>query len=137
VWILKFNKNESLKKFMINFSKQIFTWWNKQTLGTFFFTLFTGQFAGIDEFGNKYYFNSKGKRWVIYKDNVEASKIPPEWHLWIHSLNTNEPTSEMKKFPWQKKYEENLTGTKRAHRPEGSLTSNLEQNMKKYEAWNP
>ena len=38
---------------MFNFLKQIFTWWHKQTLGTFIYTLFTGKLAGIDEFGNK------------------------------------------------------------------------------------
>ena len=28
-----------------------------------------------------------GKRWVIYKDEVEeSSKIPSEWHQWIHFL---------------------------------------------------
>ena len=37
---------------MTNFLKQIFTWWNRQTIGTFFYTLFTGKFVGDDEFGN-------------------------------------------------------------------------------------
>ncbi len=55
------------------FLKQIFTWWHKQTIGTFIFTLFTGKLSGIDKFGNKYYTNSRGKRWVIYKDNIESS----------------------------------------------------------------
>ena len=45
---------------MINFLKQIFTWWHKQTVGTFFYTLLTGKLAGIDSFGNKYYYNLKG-----------------------------------------------------------------------------
>ena len=35
--------------------KVIFTWWNRQTLGTFLKTLFTGKFVGKDKFGNKYY----------------------------------------------------------------------------------
>ena len=122
---------------MINFLKQIFTWWHKQTIGTFIYTLFTGKFAGSDQFGNKYYFNSKGKRWVIYKDNIEASKIPPDWHSWIHFLKINKPSNEEKKFLWQKQHEENLTGTARAYKPEGSLTSALKKNMKKYETWKP
>ena len=120
---------------MINFLKQIFTWWHRQTVGTFIYTLFTGKFAGKDQFGNKYYSNSKGKRWVIYKDNVEASKIPPEWHLWIHYLTKNKPSDKINSFSWQKKYEENLTGTERAHKPEGSLATNPKKNMKKYETW--
>ena len=122
---------------MINFLKQIFTWWHKQTLGTFIYTLFTGKLIGRDQFGNKYYSNSKGRRWVIYKNNIESSKIPPDWHSWIHFLKINKPSYEEKKFSWQKQYEENLTGTARAYKPEGSLTSGLKKNMKKYEIWKP
>ena len=122
---------------MINFLKQIFTWWHKQTLGTFIYTLFTGKLIGRDQFGNKYYSNSKGRRWVIYKNNIEASKIPPDWHSWIHFLKINKPSNEEKKFLWQKQYEENLTGTARAYKPEGSLTSGFKKNMKKYEIWKP
>ena len=122
---------------MINFLKQIFTWWHKQTLGTFIYTLFAGKLIGLDQFGNKYYSNSKGRRWVIYKDNIESSKIPPDWHSWIHFLKINKPSNEEKKFSWQKQYEENLTGTARAYKPEGSLTSSLKKNMKKYEIWKP
>ena len=122
---------------MINFLKQIFTWWHKQTLGTFIYTFFTGKLIGRDKFGNKYYSNSKGRRWVIYKDNIEASKIPPDWHSWIHFLKINKPSNEEKKFLWQKQYEENLTGTARAYKPECSLTSGLKKNMKKYEIWKP
>ena len=120
---------------MINFLKQIFTWWHKQTLGTFIYTLFTGKIIGRDQFGNKYYSNSKGRRWVIYKDNIESSKIPPDWHSWIHFLKINKPSNEEKKFLWQKQYEENLTGTARAYKPEGSLTSDSKKDMKKYETW--
>ena len=119
----------------MNIFKYIFTWWNKQTLGTFIYTLFAGKFYGKDNFGNKYYFNSKGKRWVIYKDGIEATKVPPEWHSWIHFINTKEPLKNIIKFSWQKEHEENLTGTKKAHKPEGSLNNNLKKNMKKYETW--
>ena len=122
---------------MIAFLKQIFTWWNKQTLGTFIYTFIKGKYIGTDEFGNKYYSNSSGKRWVIYKDLVEASKIPPEWHSWIHFIKDKQPTEKLEKFSWQKKYEENLTGTKKAHKPEGSLSSKTKKNIKIYESWNP
>ena len=117
--------------------KQIFTWWNRQTFGTFIYTLFTGKFVGKDEFGNKYYSNSKGKRWVIYKSKVESSKIPPNWHLWIHFLINNKPLDNSMKFKWQKEHEGNLTGTPKAHKPDGSLISDLKANMKKYETWKP
>ena len=120
---------------MTSFLKQIFTWWHKQTFGTFLYTLFTGKLIGSDEFGNKYYSNFKGKRWVVYNNNVESSKIPPDWHSWIHFLKTNKPSAQTKKFSWQIQHKENLTGTKEAYKPEGSLASDSKKNMKKYETW--
>ena len=120
---------------MINFFKQIFTWWNRQTIGTLIYTLFKGKFVGIDQFGNKYYSNSSGKRWVIYSDVVESSKIPPDWHQWIHFMKNNKPTENTNKFEWQKQHKENLTGTKEAYKPEGSLSAESKKNMKKYETW--
>ena len=121
---------------MVDFFKQIFTWWHRQTVGTFIYTLFRGKFVGKDEFGNKYYSNSKGKRWVIYKSTIESSRIPPEWHLWIHFLSKNKPSDNLIKFNWQKKYEENLTGTIKAYKPDGALSSDSKTDMKKYETWN-
>ena len=120
---------------MTGFIKQIFTWWNRQTIGTFIYTFFTGKFVGKDQFGNKYYFNSKGKRWTIYKNKVESSTIPAEWHMWIHFLKNEKPLDSLNKFKWQKKHEENLTGTKEAYKPEGSLAADSKKNMKKYETW--
>ena len=120
---------------MVNFLKQIFTWWHKQTVGTFIYTLLAGKFIGNDQFGNKYYTSSKGKRWVIYKNNIDASKVPPEWYLWMHNLSVTKPPDKIDSFSWQKKYEGNLTGTERAHKPEGSLATDLKKNMKKYETW--
>ena len=120
---------------MINFLKQIFTWWHRQTFGTFIYTLFVGKFAGKDEFGNKYYSSSSKKRWVIYKNNIESSKIPSDWYLWIHFLTKNIPSEKSIKFSWQTKHSENLTGTKEAYKPEGSLASDVKKNIKKYETW--
>ena len=48
----------------------IFTWWNKQTFGTFLKTLFFGKFVGSDEHGNKYYQSKKNERWVVYAKNI-------------------------------------------------------------------
>jgi len=120
---------------LINFLKQIFTWWNRQTFGTFVYTLIYGKYVGNDQFGNKYFSSTSGKRWVIYKDRVESSKIPPEWHLWIHFLKENKPAENLNKFNWQKQHEENLTGTDKAYKPEGSLSLKSQKNMKKYETW--
>ena len=57
--------------------KQIFTWWNSQTLGTFLYTIFFGKFVGEDEFGNKYYQNKKENKFFWqkpHKDNKTGSK---------------------------------------------------------------
>ena len=40
---------------MLTLIKQIFTWWNQQTIGTWIYTLIFGKKKGSDEFGNKYY----------------------------------------------------------------------------------
>ena len=120
----------------MSFLKQLFTWWHRQTFGTFVYTLIFGRFVGEDEFGNKYYSDSKEKkRWVIYKKRVESTKIPPNWHSWIHFQTKNKPNLKRQLFSWQKQHEENLTGTKRAHKPDGSMLNNEKKDMKKYETW--
>jgi len=113
--------------------KIIFTWWNKQTFGTFLKTLFTGKFVGNDEFGNKYYKNNKGQRWVIYKDNIEATKITSEWYLWMHHTIDKIPNENNKeKFGWQKKHQENKTGTNKSYKP---IKIKKDVIKKKYESW--
>ena len=67
--------------------KEIFTWWYQQTLGTRIHTILFGKLVGQDNFGNKYYQAKSGRRWVIYKGEVEASKIPNEWYSWMHHTN--------------------------------------------------
>ena len=118
-------------KNMIKFI-QIFTWWNRQTFGTFLHTLFFGKLVGKDEFGNKYYINKKNKRWVIYSSKVEASRIPNTWYLWMHHTTNEIPTSEKLKYIWQKKHSENLSGTKNSYRPSSILDTKIK---KKYDTW--
>ena len=122
---------------MINFLKQIFTWWNSQTIGTFIHTLFKGKFVGKDEFGNKYFQSANGNRWVIYKNEVQATKIPPEWYSWIHFLKNKKPSQDSKKYFWQIKHSENLTGTDAAYKPKGTITSDSLKDKKKYDSWKP
>ena len=69
---------------MLTFLKKIFTWWNRDTFGTRLKTIFFGKFAGSDSLGNRYYESKSGKRWVIYSDEIDATKIPVEWYSWIH-----------------------------------------------------
>jgi NADH:ubiquinone oxidoreductase subunit len=117
---------------MIN-PKQIFTWWHKQTFGTSLKTLFYGKFVGEDSFGNKYYKSKNDQRWVVYKNNIEASKITSEWFLWMHHTINEVPKNLKKKYLWQKEHLENQTGTSNAYKP--NQISRLNNSKKKYETW--
>jgi NADH:ubiquinone oxidoreductase subunit len=106
----------------------IFTWWNGATLSTKLYTRAKGQFAGEDSFGNKYYTTpdpksplGKPRRWVIYNGVADPSKVPPEWHGWLHQTVEAPPTEEdYKPRPWQKPHMPNMTGSALAYKPSGA-----------------
>jgi len=113
--------------------KIIFTWWNKQTFGTFLKTLFYGKYVGKDEFKNKYYKSKKDERWVVYSSNIEATKISSEWYLWIHHTVNKIPDQNIKKrYLWQKDHLENQTGSNNSHKPVKIKRNDIQ---KKYETW--
>ena len=112
--------------------KIIFTWWNKQTLGRFLKTLFFGKYVGTDEFGNKYYQSKKHERWVIYSNNIEATKISSDWYLWMHHTIDKIPNENDKKYSWQKKHLENQTGTENSFKPVKIRKNEIK---KKYDTW--
>lgn len=122
--------------------REIFTWWNGQTLGTRLFTSRKGQLVGEDDAGNRYYQTSDGaRRWVIYEGEAEASRVPPDWHGWLHHTFKEPPTE--KPFvvkPWEQPHQPNLTGTPEAYRPTGSLTrpeASRDRVARDYEPWSP
>ena len=118
---------------MLTFLKKIFTWWNRDTFGTRIKTILFGKFIGSDEYGNKYYKNKKGKRWVIYANEIDASKIPVEWYSWIHHMpNKIENIHKLEKHDWQKPHQPNLTGTDSAYYPN---KNNKDATEKKYKSW--
>ena len=112
--------------------KIFFTWWNRQTLGTYLKTLFTGKLVGKDEFGNKYYKNKNDDRWVVYSKEVEATKITADWFHWIHHTNDKIPDENVKKYSWQKGHSENKTGSSESFKP---VKIKKENNLKKYDTW--
>tara|TARA_B100001057_G_scaffold191207_1_gene192084 strand:- start:115 stop:471 length:357 start_codon:yes stop_codon:yes gene_type:complete len=112
--------------------KQIFTWWNRITIGTFLKTLFFGKYVGKDEYGNKYYKNKKDDRWVIYGKDIEATKITSDWFLWIHHTVNEIPTKTSKKYNWQKSHTQNLSGTSSAYKP-NKISKKIK--FKLYETW--
>ena len=112
--------------------KIFFTWWNKQTFGTFLKTLFFGKLVGKDEFGNKYYKNKQDERWVVYSNNIEATKITSDWFMWMHHTIDKVPDNSEKKYSWQKNHLENKTGTKESYKP---IKIKKDDKLKKYETW--
>lgn len=96
------------------------------TLSTRIFTWLNGEFVGTDIYGNRYYrgrrLNRHGRerRWVLYKGVAEASKVPPEWHAWLHAMSDTPLTEGVaRRRPWQQEHVPNLTGTGAAFVPSG------------------
>ncbi len=93
------------------------------------------QKVGADEFGNEYFQNKKGKRFVVYNGIAEASKIPAQWHGWIHYTAKNPPVKiDTHKASWEKIHVPNLTGTKGAYSP---MKYKTPKTSAQYEAWEP
>lgn len=119
--------------------KRIFTWWDGQTFGTQLWTWRKGQKVGEDHQGNIFYRNSDNtRRWVIYNGDIEASRIDPDWHGWLHHTWDEPPTDKpVLHKTWEKPHQENLTGTTLAYAPAGSLRRVTPKPRDDYEAWSP
>lgn len=111
---------------------EIFSWWGGNTWGTRLTIARQGRYVGSDSFGNHYYEQLPGigpkgplgrpRRWVTYTKLAEPSKVPPEWHGWLHYTVDKPPTEERyTPRPWEKPHRPNMTGTPEAYRPEGSI----------------
>jgi NADH:ubiquinone oxidoreductase subunit len=115
------------------------------SIGTRLFTWLNGELVGTDEFGNKYYVHrrmkghKREKRWVLYKGEAEASKVPPEWHAWLHATIAVPPTNRAQPKEWQKPHEPNRTGTDLAYRPPGHTLMGGQRAKASgdYEPWQP
>lgn len=121
------------------FLKRLLTWWNSQTISTQIFTWRKGVKAGEDGQGNIYYQTADGKRrWVIYNGEMEATRVTPEWHGWLHFTWDQTPVdAPLARKAWQKPHQENLTGTEAAYAPTGSLRRAAPAARLDYEAWQP
>ena len=120
---------------------EVFVWWDRQTLGTRFFTWRKGERVGSDSLGNVYYRERRGdRRWVIYSGAAEASHVPPEWHGWLHHIVDEVPgEGDAPERPWALPHRPNQTGTPNAYRPPGSTLASGERPAATgdYEAWSP
>jgi NADH:ubiquinone oxidoreductase subunit len=122
------------------------------TIGTRIMTWLRGELVGTDPFGNRYFRDkrhlplaagggrpSREKRWVLYEGEADGSRVPPEWHAWLHHTVDEVPQGAALRYPWQKPHQANLTGTPHAYRPPGSLLHGgpRERATADYEPWRP
>ena len=124
------------------------------TVTTRLYTALFGQLVGVDEFGNRY-FHRRGrthgdssaydkrkreKRWVMYNGKAEPSKVPPEWHGWLHYTLDKPPTERrIAHYAWEREHLPNLTGTSHAYVPPGHLLRGAirDPSTSDYEPWKP
>jgi len=81
------------------------TWWQGQTLNTQLFTWRKGLKVGMDEQGNTYYQNADdSRRWVIFNGEIEASRVSPDWHGWLHHTWNDPPNvAPLKRKTWKRR----------------------------------
>jgi NADH:ubiquinone oxidoreductase subunit len=105
-----------------------------------------GEQVGSDAQGNIYYRSrkpdarGKQRRWVIYNGPNDASRVPSEWHGWLHGAFDDVPESNLPAAHiWEADYTPNATGTANAYRPQGALErgGKRAKAVGDYEAWSP
>lgn len=114
------------------------------TITTRLYTAFFGELVGQDQFGNRYYQQKSApkegrrKRWVLYRGLAEPSKVPAEWHGWLH-YTLEAPLTGTPQHAWEKPHLPNLTGTGNAYLPPGHLLKGGKHapTTSDYEAWKP
>ena len=125
---------------ILNSVLRAITWWDGQTYGTQLFTSRHGQKVGEDEQGNLYYRNEDdSKRWVIYNGEIEASRIPPDWHGWLHRTFDKAPTEQpLVHKDWELPHQENMSASGAlSYKPSGSMRRADPVERSDYEAWAP
>jgi NADH:ubiquinone oxidoreductase subunit len=110
-------------------------------------TALGGKRVGVDQYGNVYYTGKpRGgtkveRRWVMYKEEPEASLIPPEWHGWLHHQTDVIPATDTNQHrqTWQKPHQANLTATDKAYFPPGDPRAGGRRDASTgdYVAWQP
>ena len=128
--------------------KAIFSWWNGASLGVLNTIARGAVLVGQDDYGNRYYeartnkdsYDSRKRRYVIYRGYAEASKVPAEWHGWLRFTFDQPPTVDpLPRRAWEKDHLPNMTGTIHAWTPPGSIAN---QGVRPhatgdYQAWTP
>lgn len=120
---------------------KIFTWWNGATIGTAL-SLRSASRIGTDALGNVYFEgkplpDGRRRRFVVYNGSNDASRVPPEWHGWLHHQVEGVPDASLPPpRRWERDAEPNLTGTPLAYRPAGAGGRRAPATGD-YEAWKP
>ncbi len=134
---------------MFKFIKRIFIWWEVSTLGTQWHTFLHGEKVGSDDEGNLYYRGKKKaplsagmpeRRWVVYNGAIDATRIPAEWHAWLHHTSDLPPSeAPLPAKAFETAHETNKTGSKEAYFPAGSPMAGGKRASATgdYEAWRP
>ncbi len=122
----------------------LFTWWQGLTFGTWHTTRFHGREVGRDGDGNVYYEGKsdadRRRRWVIYAGDNDSSRVPPEWHGWLHHSRAQAPTeAPLPIKAWERPWRPNPTGSDAAERPAGALLAGGKRAAAAadYRAWQP
>jgi NADH:ubiquinone oxidoreductase subunit len=118
----------------------LFTWWTGSTFGTWLDTR-SAREVGRDADGNVYYAaKNDSRRFVIYATDTDASRVPPEWHLWLHRTRREPPNDvPLPVRAWERPWRPNPTGTAAAERPKGAIGSSTTRAAATgdYRAWSP
>ncbi len=87
---------------MLRFIKRLFAWWDGVTIGTAWTLLSRGaRFIGADEYGNRYFeerrtsLEGRKRRYVTYNGYADASRVPPDWHGWLHHTVAEPPSLDL------------------------------------------
>jgi NADH:ubiquinone oxidoreductase subunit len=127
---------------------KIFTWWDGATIGTHARQLAARRTGGHRRAGQPLFprpeeaksVDGRERRWVIYNGANDASRVPAEWHGWLHGSFDGVPESNLPPPRiWEADYTPNATGTPMAYRPQGALERGgvRARATGDYEAWSP
>jgi NADH:ubiquinone oxidoreductase subunit len=114
------------------------------SIGMRLHTFLRGRLVGTDSAGNRYFTEKRAvsgrldRRWVLYVGLDEPTKVPPEWHAWLHHT-TDAPIPAAERQFWQKPHLPNLSGTAASYRPPGHDYNGGQRRPATgdYESWTP
>ena len=77
----------------------------------------------------------KKKRMVLYKGMAEPTKVPANWHTWLH-YTSDELPKNIQLYNWQLSHLPNRSGTSMSYSPPDT-EERVEPSRGLYKAWHP